>query len=69
MLQILMNVYHNTIVTQTPTVPTFKDHLTVIANMDIKEMVFIVKVLETYSILLAMPDSIDPICIVYIFFF
>ncbi len=52
-----MNVYQeSTLVTQMPTVPTFKDHLTVLANMDIKEMVFTVKVLETYSILFAMPD-------------
>ena len=50
-----MNV-KSTIVIRTRTVPTFKDHLTVLANMDIKEMVFIVKVLETYSIIFAMPD-------------
>ncbi len=39
-----MNVHHNTIVIQTQTVPTFKDHLTVLANVDFKEMVFTVKV-------------------------
>ena len=36
--------WDNTIVIRTPTVPTLMDHLTVLANMDIKEMVFIVKV-------------------------
>ncbi len=45
-----MNVYQNTIVIQTPTVPTFKDHLNARANMDIKEMVFIVKVGKNYTL-------------------
>ena len=44
-----MNVYQeSTIVMRTRTVPTFKDHLTVLVNMDIKEMVLIAKVCVKY---------------------
>jgi hypothetical protein len=39
-----MNVHQTTIVIQMQTVPTLRDHLTVLANMDIKEMALIVKV-------------------------
>ncbi len=44
-----MNVYQGTtIVILTRTVPTLKDHLTVLVNMDIKEMVLIAKVCVKY---------------------
>ena len=39
---------NNKIAIQTPTAPTLKDHITVFVNMDIKEMVIIVKVCIKY---------------------
>ena len=45
-----MNAYQkNTVAIQMPTALTVKDYLTVRANMDMKEMVFHVKVSVNYS--------------------